>query len=113
MSFLSVFEHVNPIVESMRKDPRPHLLEVMTYRFRGHSVSDPATYRTKEDLKKYQDRDPISELGALLIKHGITKQSELDEWDAAIKKEMKEVVDFADQSPQPEDELAYMHIWAE
>ncbi len=113
MSFLSVFEHVNPIVESMRKDPRPHLLEVMTYRFRGHSVSDPATYRTKEELKKYQDRDPISELGALLIKHGITKQSELDEWDAAIKKEMKEVVDFADQSPQPEDELAYMHIWAE
>lgn len=113
MSFLSVYDHVVPIVESMRKDPKPYLLEIMTYRYRGHSVSDPATYRTKEELNKFQDRDPITELGKVLISHKSATQSDLDEWDKATKKQIKEIVAYADQAEQPEDEIAYMHIWSE
>ena len=67
MNVLSVYEHVKPIMESMRKDRKPYLLELLTYRYKGHSISDPATYRTKEEVLSYQQQDPISQLEKIQI----------------------------------------------
>lgn len=111
MHYQSVYEHVVPIVEKMRKDKRPYLLEAKTYRYKGHSVSDPGTYRTKEEVKKYQEIDPILQLKADIVKNKLSNEDELKEWDQAIKAELKEIEKFADESAEPEISEAFEHIY--
>lgn len=109
LNILTVYEEVGKIVENMRKTKRPYLLEALTYRYRGHSVSDPATYRTKEELKSYQDRDSIIQLGEYLKKNFAVKDEDLKSWDKEAKERSKEAEKFADASPEPEIELAFEH----
>jgi pyruvate dehydrogenase E1 component alpha subunit len=111
MNVLSVYDHVNTIVDGMRKSKRPYLLEAMTYRYRGHSVSDPGTYRTKEEVQSFQDNDAIKTLGDFMLKAGHVKQEQLDAWDAETKAQVKEIEATADAAPQPEDALAYEHVF--
>lgn len=113
MNVLTVYDHVGKIVENMRKTKRPYLLEALTYRYRGHSVSDPGTYRTKEEVAEYQKKDPIIQLGEYLKEHGHAEQENLNEWDKEIKQQVKDIEQWADDSPQPELDLAYQHVFAE
>jgi len=113
MNVMAVYEHVGQVVEKMRSTHRPHLLEAMTYRYRGHSVSDPGTYRSKEDVEKYQAKDPLKQHAELLQKQGVAKAEVLAQWDEDIKARVKAIEAFADQSPQPTDDVAYEHIYAE
>ena len=99
MNVLTVQDHVSPIVKKMRKDHRPYLLEVETYRFKGHSVSDPGTYRTKEELSSYQEKDPILQLRGVLMQEGLADEKVLKEWDVEAKNQVKEAEAFADQAP--------------
>lgn len=113
MDAVAVYRHVAPIVEKMRKDKRPHLLEALTYRYRGHSVSDPGTYRTKEEVEDYQkNKDPILRLGRYLVENKIATEQDLKEWDNAAKKVVKESEDFADASPFPPVEELWDHVYA-
>lgn len=89
------------------------MLEALTYRYRGHSVSDPATYRTKEELQSYQEKDPITTHAKLLKKLKLVNDATLDEWNKEIKAQVKEYEKWADESPEPEPELAYQHVYAE
>ncbi|MGZ5553504.1 MAG: pyruvate dehydrogenase (acetyl-transferring) E1 component subunit alpha, partial [Chthoniobacterales bacterium] len=66
MNFREVRDKLGEVVESIRKDPHPAFVEIRTYRYRGHSMSDPASYRTKEELEKYRMDDPITRLRAQL-----------------------------------------------
>jgi pyruvate dehydrogenase E1 component alpha subunit len=112
MNVLTVYDHVSELVKKMRKDKKPHLLEALTYRYRGHSVSDPATYRSKEEVQDYQKRDPIIQLGELLKKeHGLSDE-DLKEIDKEAKSRSKEAEKFADEAPEPEIELATAHNYA-
>lgn len=113
MNFISVYEHTKPIVEDMRKSKKPHLLEIKTYRYKGHSVSDPGNYRTKEEVKKYQDLDPISQQKAFLIELGISTAEKLTEMDKQIKLEVKEAEKFADESPQPELDAIWQDVYVD
>lgn len=79
----------------------PYLLEIKTYRYRGHSVSDPAKYRTPEELDSYKGKDPIVQLKEYLIEHNLLKFDELEAIDEAMVKEMDEAEAFADQSEFP------------
>jgi pyruvate dehydrogenase E1 component alpha subunit len=113
MDATAVYSHVGDIVKNMRKNQRPHLLEALTYRYRGHSVSDPATYRTKEEVEEYQkNRDPILRLGRYLVENKIASEEELKEWDQAAKTQVKEAEAFADESPNPPVDEAFEHIYA-
>jgi pyruvate dehydrogenase E1 component alpha subunit len=111
MNVLTVYDHVTDVVANIRKTKRPHLLEALTYRYRGHSVSDPGTYRTKEEVAEYQKKDPITQLGDFMVEHEYVEQVQLDQWDKDIKQEVKEMEKWADESPQPEDQLAYEHVF--
>jgi pyruvate dehydrogenase E1 component alpha subunit len=113
MDVLKVYEHVTPIVAKMRKKPKPYLLEVHTYRYRGHSVSDPGSYRTKEEVVQYQQRDPITTLGEYLKKHKVATDDDLKAWDKAIKDELTQIEAFADASPKPALAELWDHVFAD
>lgn len=113
MDVLAVYDKVGQIVKDMRKNQRPYLLEAMTYRYRGHSVSDPATYRTKEEVAQYQERDPIKQLRSFIVKEGFATDAEMDAWDKEAKAKVKECEAFADASPQPDLSVAWAHNYAD
>lgn len=110
MDVLKVYDHVGKIVKKMRKDKKPHLLEAQTYRFKGHSVSDPGLYRSKEEVKEYQELDPIKTLGGILVDQNHATPEKLKEWDKEQKELVKEAEKFADEAPRPEISSAYEHV---
>jgi pyruvate dehydrogenase E1 component alpha subunit len=85
----------------VRSGNGPYLLEIKTYRYRGHSVSDPAKYRTQEELDSYKGKDPIDHLREYLLEHKLLKIEELEAIDKAILKEIDEAETFADDSHYP------------
>lgn len=111
MNVLTVHDHVKEIVDKMRKDKKPHFLEALTYRYRGHSVSDPGTYRTKQEVEDYQkNKDPIKSLGKVLVAEKIADEAQLKEWDNEAKAIVKEAEAFADASENPPIDEAFDHV---
>ncbi|MFW5968464.1 MAG: pyruvate dehydrogenase (acetyl-transferring) E1 component subunit alpha [Persicimonas sp.] len=98
-----VYDAVDTAVKTARDEQRPTLIEVRTYRYRGHSMSDPATYRTKEEVERYQRKDPIQRFTRWLVESEVRDQEALDEIDSRCKKRAKEAVDFADDSDFPDE----------
>jgi pyruvate dehydrogenase E1 component alpha subunit len=97
----SVHEALEKAAKHIRSGKGPYFLEIKTYRYRGHSVSDPAKYRTKEELEDYKGRDPLLISEDRMIKGKLVAQKELDELKARIDKEIDEAVQFAEESPLP------------
>ncbi|RZA14028.1 MAG: pyruvate dehydrogenase (acetyl-transferring) E1 component subunit alpha, partial [Proteobacteria bacterium] len=113
MNANTVLEHVSGIIETMRKDKKPHLLEALTYRYRGHSVSDPGTYRTKDEVEDYQkNRDPILGMGKYLVENKFATEEDLKGWDNEAKEAAKAAEAFADESPEPAVEELWDHVLA-
>ncbi len=85
----------------IRSGKGPYYLEIKTYRYRGHSVSDPGHYRSKEELNEYKDRDPLKETEERILSEKIASQKEIDTIKDLIKNEIEEAVKFADESDFP------------
>src|SRR5207249_3924372 len=102
MDVLAVYEATRRAAERARKGGHPTLLEVRTYRFMGHSMSDPlhGVYRTKEEVEEQRKRDPISQLAGKLKEEGVLDEAGLDALDAEVRAETEEAVRFADQSAE-------------
>ena len=92
-----------------RFENTPTLIEAKTYRYRGHSMSDPAAYRTAEEVEQKKKEDPILMLKALLIQHGVN-EPKLQAIDDAAKHESHEAVEFAAKSPEPSPEEALTDV---
>jgi pyruvate dehydrogenase E1 component alpha subunit len=112
MNFRQVRDTLSEMVESIRKDPHPAFVEVRTYRYRGHSMSDPASYRTKDQLEKYRLDDPITRLRAQLTREGKLTNEKFDELDKKAKQTALDAVKFAEQSPEPPLEKLYDYTYA-
>jgi pyruvate dehydrogenase E1 component alpha subunit len=112
MNFRHVRDTLSEVVESIRKDPHPAFVEARTYRYRGHSMSDPASYRTKEQLEKYRLDDPITRLRAQLTREGKLTNEKFDELDKEAKRIALESVKFAEQSDEPPLEKLYNYTYA-
>jgi pyruvate dehydrogenase E1 component alpha subunit len=102
MSCEAVHEAMQEAVDRARRGDGPSFLEIRTYRYRGHSMSDPAKYRTKEEVEDYRSRDPIAEVRATILSKKYAKEADLDAIDSAIETIVSEAVEFAEQSPWPE-----------
>jgi pyruvate dehydrogenase E1 component subunit alpha len=104
MDVMAVYEATRRAVERARKRGHPSLLEVRTYRFMGHSMSDPlhGVYRTKEEVEEQKKRDPISQLALKLKEEGALDDAALDALDAEVRAVVEAAVQFADQSPDPD-----------
>src|SRR5207253_7809870 len=111
MNFRHVRDTLSEVVESIRKDPHPAFVEVRTYRYRGHSMSDHATYRTKEQLEKYRLDDPITRLRAQLTREAKLTNEKFDELDKEAKRIALETVKFAEQSDEPPLEKLYNYTY--
>ncbi|HEU4872842.1 MAG TPA: pyruvate dehydrogenase (acetyl-transferring) E1 component subunit alpha [Pyrinomonadaceae bacterium] len=112
MDVLAVREATLRAVERARKDYLPTLLEIRTYRFMGHSMSDPGNYRTRAEIEKYQERDPIKLFAASLLEEKIVDQKALDEIDRKVREEVEDSLRFAEESPLPEPEELYTDVYA-
>jgi pyruvate dehydrogenase E1 component alpha subunit len=112
MDVLDVYEGVKEAVEDARKTGTAWLLDVKTYRYKGHSMSDPAKYRTKEELDSYKRQDPIVQLKAQMLEANILTEDQYQEIDNAAKKRVQDAVDFAEQSEEPALHTMYEDILA-
>jgi pyruvate dehydrogenase E1 component alpha subunit len=112
MNFRHVRDTLSEVVTSIRKDPHPAFVEVRTYRYRGHSMSDPASYRTKEQLEKYRLDDPITRLRAQLTREGKLTNEKFDELDKKAKDTALAAVKFAEQSSESPLEKLYDYTYA-
>ena len=113
MNFRHVRDTLSEMVASIRKDPHPAFVEVRTYRYRGHSMSDPASYRTKDQLEKYRLDDPITRLRAQLTREGKLSNEKFDELDKEAKRAALDAVKFAEESEEPHLEKLYDYTYAD
>ncbi len=97
----SVHEALTRAAEHIRAGKGPYFLEIKTYRYKGHSVSDPAKYRTKDELNSYKEKDPVKMTEAKILENKIASQEEVDEIKAKIKAEVAAAVKFAEESDFP------------
>jgi pyruvate dehydrogenase E1 component alpha subunit len=109
----TVHDAVAKAADRARKGEGPTFLEIMTYRYKGHSMSDPQKYRSKEEVESYKKLDPIETTLALILSKKYATQAEVDAINAKVDAEIEECVKFAEESPAPEDSEIFNHIYAE
>ncbi len=112
MDVLAVREATQRAVERARKSYLPTLLEVRTYRFMGHSMSDPGNYRTRAEIEKHQERDPIKLFTSSLKEAKVLDDKTIEQMEQQIREEVEHAVRFADESPEPDPAELYTDIYA-
>ena len=111
MDVIAVYEAAKRAVERARQGEGPTLLEVKTYRFRGHSMTDPAYYRTREEEHEWRStRDPIGIFEKKLLEQSIATQAEFDENDGRATQVAEDAAEFAENSPNPDPAELYTDV---
>ncbi|PWJ55293.1 pyruvate dehydrogenase E1 component alpha subunit [Dyadobacter jejuensis] len=113
MSVEAIHDAVSRAAERARKGDGPTFLEFRTYRYRGHSMSDPQKYRSKEEVEEYKHRDPIEQIRAIILENKMATAEELDAIDKKVKGVVAESVKFAEESDFPDPSEAYTDVYAE
>ena len=112
MNLREVMLRTSEIVEKTRKDSVPRFIEALCYRFRGHSVVDPDKYRSAEDKEKYRKADPIVAFEHELEKAGLADEGYFRNVRQEIDAEVRDIIEYADQSPDPNPEDLYKYTYA-
>jgi pyruvate dehydrogenase E1 component alpha subunit len=113
MDVLEVFGRVSETVAQVRKNQLPSFLEIKTYRYKGHSMSDPASYRTKEELEGFKRQDPIVHLKLHLLEKKMLTEEEFKTIDTECRKMSEETVKYAEESPEPPPGELFDHVFLE
>ncbi len=114
MDVIAVYEAAKRAVERARRGEGPTLLEIKTYRFRGHSMTDPAYYRTREEEHEWRNtRDPIGIFEKKLLEQSIATQAEFDQNDARATQAAEDAADFAENSSDPSPEELFSDVMAD
>ena len=114
MDVLAVREASDIAVAHCRAGKGPYVLEMQTYRYRGHSMSDPAKYRSREEVSKVRsERDPIDRMRVWLLDEKVADEDELKEMDRNIKDIVSDAAEFAQNSPEPDPSELYTDVMVE
>jgi len=113
MDIMKVREKALEMIEEIRSGSGPQFLEINTYRFRGHSMGDPERYRQQEEIRKWQENDPIGIYRKYLVKEKIASEEELNQEDKKANEILEEAVYFAESSPEPDSEELFKNIYVE
>ncbi|HYK77952.1 MAG TPA: thiamine pyrophosphate-dependent enzyme, partial [Daejeonella sp.] len=113
MDPVAVHNSMDEAVERARRGEGPTFLEIRTYRYKGHSMSDPAKYRTKEELEEYKSKDPIEEIKTAILTNKYADEA----WFEAVGQKVKDIVDesvrFSEESPWPEPAELYEDVYVQ
>lgn len=109
----SVHEAVARAVKRARQGDGPTLLEMKTYRYKGHSISDPQKYRTKEEVDEYKDKDPIQQILQTILQQKHASQDEINGINGRVDDIVNESVKFAEESPWPDDDEVLKDIYVD
>ncbi|HJZ79403.1 MAG TPA: pyruvate dehydrogenase (acetyl-transferring) E1 component subunit alpha [Pyrinomonadaceae bacterium] len=112
MDVLKMRQAVQRAVKRAREESLPTLLEARTYRYMGHSMSDPGNYRTRAEIEKYQERDPIKTFINALKQGGVIGDADVAQIEAQVKEDVERSVRFAEESPLPEAGELYSDVYA-
>jgi pyruvate dehydrogenase E1 component alpha subunit len=112
MDVLAMRQATQRAVERARKESLPTLLEARTYRYMGHSMSDPGKYRTRQEIEKHQERDPIKLFRSTLEEKGMLTDEQVAEIEAQIKEQVEQSVRFAEESPEPDPKELWTDVYA-
>jgi pyruvate dehydrogenase E1 component alpha subunit len=113
MDLLKVRKAAEKSIAHCRAGKGPFFLEIETYRFRGHSMGDPERYRKAEEVKKWQENDPIGIFRQAMVVQKVTGEEELDKIDEQVEGEVKEAILFAESSPEPEPQALFENIYVD
>ncbi len=112
MDVIEMYEELTKIADQARKDGTAALVDVKTYRYKGHSMSDPAKYRTKDELEAYKQQDPIVQLRYKMRDGGFIDDERFQKLDSEVKAQVEEAVEFAEKSEEPALHTMYEDILA-
>lgn len=112
MDVMAMRQATQRAVKRAREESQPTLLEARTYRYMGHSMSDPGNYRTRAEIEKYQERDPIKIFTATLKEQNILSDKDISEVEAQVKEQVEQAVRFAEESPEPDPSELYTNVYA-
>ncbi|QNL50895.1 pyruvate dehydrogenase (acetyl-transferring) E1 component subunit alpha [Olivibacter sp. SDN3] len=113
MDVVAVHNAMDEAVERARTGEGPTFLEIRTYRYKGHSMSDPAKYRTKEELEQYKERDPIAAVKHAILENKYADEKWFEQEEAEIKRIVDEAVKFAEASDYPKAEELYTDVYVQ
>lgn len=113
MSPEDVHDGLTRAVKRAREKGGPTLLEIKTYRYKGHSMSDPQKYRTKEEMEEYKEKDPIDAVLHTLVNEFKVTEEDINVINERVKEQVEDSVKFAEESPWPDDDEVYKDVYAE
>lgn len=113
MDVMEVHRVSERVLDYIRSGNGPYFLEIMTYRFRGHSMGDPERYRQQEEVRCWQENDPIGIYQEHLIANKVATLKELNEIELSVIEEVKDAVEFAESSPEPSPDELFKDIYVE
>jgi pyruvate dehydrogenase E1 component alpha subunit len=109
----AVHEAVSRAVKRARAGEGPTLLEMKTYRYKGHSMSDPQKYRTKEEVETYKEKDPVETSRNMLLEYFKVPQEDIDAINERVRLEVEDCVQFAEESPWPSDDELLKDVYVQ
>jgi pyruvate dehydrogenase E1 component alpha subunit len=113
MDIMAVREAAQAAFERIRRGEGPYFLEVITYRYRGHSMGDPERYRKSDEVKEWQEHDPIGIYRRYLVDQKIASDDDLNNVDSQVVLEVQQAVEFAEMSPEPAPEALFENVYVE
>jgi len=111
MDPVAVAKELDKAILRARSGKGPSFLEMKTYRYRGHSMSDAQKYRTKEEVEEYRKIDPITQVKEIILKNKYATLKQLEEIDAAVKVKVAECEKFAEEAPFPDKSVMYDAVY--
>ena len=113
MSPEAVHEGVIRAVNRARQGGGPTLLEIKTYRYKGHSMSDPQKYRSKEEVEEYKEKDPIEHCKKMLLENFSVSEAEIEVMNERVRTQVEECVTFSEESPWPSDDELLKDVYVQ
>ncbi len=113
MNVVEVYEATEAAIGRIHDGKGPQFLDVITYRYEGHSMGDPLRYRTKDEVEKWREDDPIGVLERIIYDEKAAEKNDLEKIDEEVEKVVQEAVDFAEQSPFPDPATLFDDIYVE
>jgi pyruvate dehydrogenase E1 component alpha subunit len=113
MSPEAVCDAIKRAAERGRKGEGPTLLNIETYRYKGHSMSDPQKYRTKDEVSTFQDQDPVKYVRGVLLDQNWMTETQLKAVEKKVKEVIEEAVKFAEESPKPDASELYKDVYVQ